>query len=159
MNSPKGVKSCVPERVNISWPTCDTRHDSLQLNQSCVTVGEQTVQHMWHRSVKFVNKFCMTAIEFPKSNLKFPWRISLLQWLWNQNRSSEQKIFIFRTSARITYQLWNKNIIVGIYISGANHCNCGSRQPGRGGGGIRMWKVAIRGSWYITPDIGLFVTT
>ena len=29
----------------------------------------------------------------------------------NQNRSSEQKIFIFRTNPSITYQLWNKNTI------------------------------------------------
>ena len=27
MNSPKGVKSGVPERVRISCPTCGTRHD------------------------------------------------------------------------------------------------------------------------------------
>ena len=27
MNSPKGVKSGVPERVSISCPTCGTRHD------------------------------------------------------------------------------------------------------------------------------------
>ena len=27
MNFPKGVKSGVPERVSISYPTCGTRHD------------------------------------------------------------------------------------------------------------------------------------
>ena len=27
MNSPKGVKPCVPERESISCPTCGTRHD------------------------------------------------------------------------------------------------------------------------------------
>ena len=27
MNSKKGVKSCVPDRVSISCPTCGTRHD------------------------------------------------------------------------------------------------------------------------------------
>ena len=46
-------------------------------NQSRVSVGEQTVQHMWHTSVKFVNKVYMTTIEFPKNCLKFPWRISI----------------------------------------------------------------------------------
>ena len=47
MNSPKGVKSCVPERVGISFPTCGTRHDVPQLtgNQSYVTANEQTIQH------------------------------------------------------------------------------------------------------------------
>ena len=30
-NSTKGVKSGVPERVSISCPTCDTRHDLLQI--------------------------------------------------------------------------------------------------------------------------------
>ena len=46
-NSPKGVKSGVPERVRISCPTCGTRHDLPQItgNQSYVTVSEQTVQH------------------------------------------------------------------------------------------------------------------
>ena len=47
MNSPKGVKSGVPERVNISCPTCGTRHDLpiITGNQSYVTVSEQTIQH------------------------------------------------------------------------------------------------------------------
>ena len=47
MNSPKGVKSCVQERVSISCPTCGTRHGLQKAtgNQSYVTVGEQTVQH------------------------------------------------------------------------------------------------------------------
>ena len=74
MNSPKGVKSGVPQRVSISCHTCYTRHDLPQItrNQSFVTVNEQTIQHMWHRGVKFVNNVCMTTIEFPKSSLKFP---------------------------------------------------------------------------------------
>ena len=57
MNSPKGVKSGVPERVNISCPTCGTRHDLTKrtVNQSYVTVTKQTIQHMWHSGVKFVN--------------------------------------------------------------------------------------------------------
>ena len=57
MNSPKGIKSGVPERVNISYPTCGTCHNLPQItgNQSYVTVSEQTIQHMWHRGVKFVN--------------------------------------------------------------------------------------------------------
>ena len=40
MNSPKGVKSGVPERVSISCTTCGTRHDLRQItgNQSYVTV-------------------------------------------------------------------------------------------------------------------------
>ena len=50
MNSPKGVKSGVPERVSISRPTIGTRHDLRKItgNQSYmyVTVGEQTLQHM-----------------------------------------------------------------------------------------------------------------
>ena len=48
MNSPTGVKSCVPERVSISCHTCGTRHDLAKPtgNQSYVTVGEQTLQHM-----------------------------------------------------------------------------------------------------------------
>ena len=33
MNSPKGVKSDVPERVSISCPTCGIRHE-LQLETS-----------------------------------------------------------------------------------------------------------------------------
>ena len=64
MNSPKGVKSGVPERVS----TCHYLHQ-ITGNQSYVTVGEQTLQH---RGVTFVNKVCMTTIEFPKSSLKFP---------------------------------------------------------------------------------------
>ena len=37
MNSPKGVKSCVPEKVIISCPTCGTRHylPKTTGNQSC----------------------------------------------------------------------------------------------------------------------------
>ena len=48
MNSPKGVKSGVPERVSISSPTYGTRHDLHKItgNQSYVTVGEQAPQHM-----------------------------------------------------------------------------------------------------------------
>ena len=49
MNSPKGVKSSVPERVSIiSCPSCDTRHDLSQItgNQSYVTISEQTIQPM-----------------------------------------------------------------------------------------------------------------
>ena len=48
MNAPKGMKSCVSERVSIFWPTCGTRHDLLQItgNQSYVTVSEQTITHM-----------------------------------------------------------------------------------------------------------------
>ena len=47
MNSPKGVKSGVPERVSISCPTCGTRHDlpNITGNQSHLTVNEQTIQH------------------------------------------------------------------------------------------------------------------
>ena len=66
---PKGSEIRFPEWVSISCPTCGTRHESY------VTVGEQTLQHMWHKSVKFVNKVCMTTIEFPKSSLKFLWII------------------------------------------------------------------------------------
>ena len=45
MNSEGGVKSGVPERVSISCPTWGTRHDLPKTtgNQSCVTVGEQTI--------------------------------------------------------------------------------------------------------------------
>ena len=48
MSSPKGVKTSVPERVGISCPTCDIRHDLTQItgNQSYVTVSEQPIQHM-----------------------------------------------------------------------------------------------------------------
>ena len=48
MNSPKGVKSGVPERVSIYCPTCGTRHDLHKItgNQSYVTVSEHTIQHM-----------------------------------------------------------------------------------------------------------------
>ena len=48
MNSPKGVKSGVPERVSHSCPTCGTRHDLLKTtgNQSYVTVSEQIIKHM-----------------------------------------------------------------------------------------------------------------
>ena len=69
MNSPKGVKSGVLERVSIFWPTCGTRHDLFKItgNQAYVTVGKQTLQHMWYRCVIFVNKVCMTAMKFLKS--------------------------------------------------------------------------------------------
>ena len=45
MNSPKGVKSGVPERVGISCTTCSSRHDPSRFtqitgNQSYVTVSE-----------------------------------------------------------------------------------------------------------------------
>ena len=48
MNSPKGVKSDVPERVSHSCPTCGTRHDLPKTtgNQSYVTVSEQIIKHM-----------------------------------------------------------------------------------------------------------------
>ena len=48
MNSPKGVKSGVPEEVSISCPTCGTRHDLIKTtgNQSYVTVIEYIIQHM-----------------------------------------------------------------------------------------------------------------
>ena len=48
MNSPKGVKSGVPERVSISCPTCGTLHDLHKItgNQSYVTVNEQNIQHI-----------------------------------------------------------------------------------------------------------------
>ena len=48
MNSLNGVKSGVPERVSIFRPTFGTRHNLPQItgNQSYVTVGEQTIQHM-----------------------------------------------------------------------------------------------------------------
>ena len=51
MNSPKKVKSGVPERVSISCPTCGTRHDVSQITgkQSYVTVSEQTIQHIISR--------------------------------------------------------------------------------------------------------------
>ena len=64
MNSPKGVKSDVPERVSISCPTCGTRHDLHKItgNQPYVTVGKQTIQHICHRGVKFVNKVCLTFL-------------------------------------------------------------------------------------------------
>ena len=44
MNSPKGVKSDVPERVSISCHTCGTRHDLPQItgSQSYVTVSEHS---------------------------------------------------------------------------------------------------------------------
>ena len=66
MNSPKGVKSDVPERVSISCPICGTRHALPKTTGSpqCVTIGEQTIQHMWYRSFKFVNKVCMMTIEY-----------------------------------------------------------------------------------------------
>ena len=32
MNSSKGVKSCVPERVSISYSICGTHHDSHKNN-------------------------------------------------------------------------------------------------------------------------------
>ena len=54
---------------SISCPICGTRHD-LKKSQSCVTVSEQTIQDMWRRGVKFVNKVFMTTMEFPKGSLK-----------------------------------------------------------------------------------------
>ena len=45
-NTVKRMKSCVPERVSIFYPICGTHHDLLTSgNQSCVTLGEQTLQH------------------------------------------------------------------------------------------------------------------
>ena len=48
MNSPKGVKAGVPERVNIPCPACGTLHDLHKIpgNQLYITVTEQTIQHM-----------------------------------------------------------------------------------------------------------------
>ena len=45
MNSAKGVKSGVPERVSISCPTYGTVHESHKVtrNQSYVAVVEQTI--------------------------------------------------------------------------------------------------------------------
>ena len=59
---------CSVFRKGLAFPT-PTCLDLLKLNgnQGCVTVGEQTLQHMWHKSVKF---FCMTTILFPKSSLR-----------------------------------------------------------------------------------------
>ena len=68
MNSPKEVKSDVPEIVNIFCSTCGTRHDPLNItrNQSYVTVGEQTPQHTCDTEVSFVKKVCMKTIAFLK---------------------------------------------------------------------------------------------
>ena len=50
INSPKGVKAGVAERVSISCPICGTRHDPLITgNKSCVTAGEQTLPHISHK--------------------------------------------------------------------------------------------------------------
>ena len=48
MNSQKGVKSGVLERISISCPTCGTSHDLQEItgNQAYVTVSGQTIQHM-----------------------------------------------------------------------------------------------------------------
>ena len=77
MNSPNGVQSGIPESEHF---LPDMWHPSRFMPKSYMTVSEQTIQHMWHRGVKFVDKLCMTTIKFPKSSLKFPsLRISLLQ--------------------------------------------------------------------------------
>ena len=55
----KGVKSGVMERVIIFAAHVVPVTINVKIitgNQSCVTVCEQILQHMWHRSVKFVNK-------------------------------------------------------------------------------------------------------
>ena len=56
MNDLKRVKSCVPERVRISCPTCGTRHHLHKItgNYSYVTVSEHTIQHMRHICVSVV---------------------------------------------------------------------------------------------------------
>ena len=48
MNSPKEVKSGVPDRVCMSCPTCGTLHDLHKIsgNQSYVTVGKRIPQHI-----------------------------------------------------------------------------------------------------------------
>ena len=54
MNSPKGVKSYVPERVVISSPHMwHPLQFILTRNQPCVTFGDQTIQHtcMQHRDI------------------------------------------------------------------------------------------------------------
>ena len=53
MNSIKGVKSGVQERVSITCPTCGTRHDLPKItgNQLLVTVGEQTL-HTWDADIQ-----------------------------------------------------------------------------------------------------------
>ena len=45
INSPKGVKSGVPERVSISCPTCGTRDNLLKINgnRSYVTVEQYQI--------------------------------------------------------------------------------------------------------------------
>ena len=60
MNSPKGVKSGVPERVSMSCSTCSTRHylPKSTGNQSCVTVGEQTVQHNVNSNSNYYPSIC-----------------------------------------------------------------------------------------------------
>ena len=64
MNSPTGVKSGVPERVSISCSTCGTRHYLRKItgNQSCITVGEQTLNIYDTVVPNLGNKVCMTTI-------------------------------------------------------------------------------------------------
>ena len=68
MKSATEVKSCVPERVSISCPTCGTRHDTK--NTSYVTVCEQTLQHLRHRSVKCV-KSILELVSRKNSHRKY----------------------------------------------------------------------------------------
>ena len=60
MNSPKGVKSGVPERVSISCPTCGTRHNgtaSVAIAYTILLVGPYNhIMHL-HMSILFQIRF------------------------------------------------------------------------------------------------------
>ena len=98
MNSPKGVKSCVPERVRISCPTCDAVTVTIYKNtgnRSYTTVGE----HMWHRSITFVNKVSISPgflwfdgeKSHTKANLVFSER-----WAFHLSHTKSSKLGKFR---------------------------------------------------------------
>ena len=68
--------------------------------KSYICHRERTLQQMWYRSVKCVNK-SLYDDNIIYSSMMFPWIISLYQWLLSQHRSSEQIIFIFWTTLGI----------------------------------------------------------
>ena len=71
MNSPKGVKSGVPERVSISCPTCGTRHDNWKQSiPGNATAPSRQMSDISDNSEGTVNKIC-TGMDNRSSDTPF----------------------------------------------------------------------------------------
>ena len=62
----------VLERMIISCPTCVTRHESfITGNQSYVTFGEQTIQHMGQKNIdQYVNRDTTPSMRFHLNRMR-----------------------------------------------------------------------------------------